>query len=52
MNFLHKPFDHKEIRFVLDRIYRAVQEEADAQSALDWIERRVGNAGPPTQPCG
>ena len=40
VNFVHKPFDNEEIEFVLDRIYRAVEEEADVRQVLDLVDMR------------
>ena len=42
VNFLSKPFDVKEIRFVVDRIRMAISEETDTRSALPFlVERRT-----------
>ena len=40
VNFLSKPFDVKEIRFVVDRIRMAIEEEADTRSALPFLVER------------
>lgn len=48
VNYVNKPFDVREIRFVLERIRGAFQEEADLRPALDLLRERrtvleVGN---------
>ncbi len=40
-NLIRKPFDHAEIRFVLDRIYRAIEEESGIRDVLDLVEGRA-----------
>ncbi|MDJ0973645.1 MAG: response regulator [Planctomycetota bacterium] len=40
-NFVHKPFDAEEVQFVLDRIYRAIEEEASIQDVLQLVGRRA-----------
>jgi CheY-like chemotaxis protein len=40
VNLIRKPFDHDEITFVLDQIYRAVEEEADIRDVLDLVDQR------------
>ena len=41
VNFVHKPFDHQEIEFVLDQIYRATEEDTEIHRVLDFVGRRV-----------
>lgn len=40
-NFVHKPFDAEEVTFVLDRIYRAIEEEGSIQDVLQLVGRRA-----------
>ncbi len=40
VNLIHKPFDRLEIQFVLDRIYKAIEEEASMSDVIDLVERR------------
>lgn len=40
VNLIRKPFDHDEINFVLDQIYRLVEEEADIRDVLDLVDQR------------
>lgn len=40
-NFVHKPFDAEEVKFVLDRIYQAIEEEASVQDVLQLVGRRA-----------
>jgi CheY-like chemotaxis protein len=40
VNFVHKPFDHAELSYVLDRVYRAVEEEADIRQVVDVVAVR------------
>lgn len=40
VNLIRKPFDREEIQFVLDQIYRAIEERADIHDVLDVVERR------------
>lgn len=40
VNFVSKPFDIREIRFVVDRIRAAIREEADLRSALPYLVER------------
>ncbi len=40
VNLIRKPFNREEIQFVLDRIYRAIEEEADIRDVLDLLDRR------------
>ena len=41
VNLIRKPFDHAEIQFVLDRIYRALEQESDIRDVLDLVDRRT-----------
>ncbi len=41
VNFLQKPLIPDEIEFVLDRVYRAIEEDADVVEMLASVERRV-----------
>jgi len=40
VNLIHKPFDRLEIQFVLDRIYKTIEEEATMCDVIDLVERR------------
>jgi CheY-like chemotaxis protein len=40
VNLIRKPFNREEIQFVLDRIYRMIEEEADIRDVLDLLDRR------------
>lgn len=40
VNLIHKPFDRLEIQFVLDGIYKAIEEEAGVRDVIDLVERR------------
>lgn len=40
VNLIHKPFDRLEIQFVLDGIYKAIEEESDVRDVMDLVERR------------
>jgi CheY-like chemotaxis protein len=40
VDFVRKPFDATEVDFVLDRVYRAVTEDADLRIALDLVKLR------------
>lgn len=50
VNFVNKPFNHEEIEFVLDRIYRAIEEEAEVQDVLGIIARRTTEIEMPGAP--
>jgi len=41
VNLIKKPFDRAEIQFVLDRIYKAIEEQADIHDVLDLVGRRA-----------
>jgi DNA-binding response OmpR family regulator len=41
VDFVRKPFDTAEVEFVLDRVFRAVTEDADLRVALDHITQRT-----------
>jgi CheY-like chemotaxis protein len=41
VNFVRKPVDKDELDFVLDRIYRAVEEEADLRQILEVVAERT-----------
>lgn len=41
VNFVHKPFDAEEVRFVLDRIFRTIEEEADIQAVVKLVTLRA-----------
>jgi len=41
VDFVRKPFDAAEVDFVLDRVYRAVTEDADLKIALDLVTSRA-----------
>ncbi len=41
VNLLRKPFDREEIQFVLDQIYKAIEEQADIHDVLDLVDRRA-----------
>jgi DNA-binding response OmpR family regulator len=40
VNLIHKPFDRLEIQFVLDRIYKTIEEQASMSDVIDLVERR------------
>lgn len=40
VNLIHKPFDRLEIQFVLDGIYKAIEEEAGVRDVIDLVDRR------------
>ncbi len=40
VNLIRKPFDKQEIQFVLDQIYKAIEEQADIHDVLDLVEHR------------
>lgn len=40
-NFLHKPFDPEEVRFVLDRSFQTIEEEADIQAVVKLVTMRA-----------
>ena len=41
VNMIRKPFDREEIQFVLDQIYKAIEEQADVHDVLDLVEHRT-----------
>ncbi len=41
VNLIRKPFDRQEIQFVLDQIYKALEEQADIHDVLDMVEHRA-----------
>jgi len=41
VNLIRKPFDRAEIQFVLDRIYKAIEEQADIHDVLDLVAKRA-----------
>jgi len=43
VNLIRKPFDKQEIQFVLDQIYKAIEEQADILDVLDLVEGRATN---------
>lgn len=40
VNLIRKPIDRAEIQLVLDRIYRAIEEDAEIRDVLDMVEQR------------
>ncbi len=40
VNLIRKPFDKQEIQFVLDQIYKAIEEQADIHDVLDLVDTR------------
>lgn len=50
VDFVRKPFDAVEVDFVLDRVYRAVTEDADLRAALDHVTQRVTRLAFPGRP--
>lgn len=47
VDFVRKPFDPAEVDFVLDRVYRAVTEDADLKIALDLVTSRESHLSLP-----
>jgi len=41
VNFLHKPLDANEIRFLLDRLFRTIREEADVRDVGSFVVDRT-----------
>ncbi len=41
VNLIRKPFDRLEIQFVLDGIYKAIEEEAGVRDVIDLVDRRT-----------
>jgi YesN/AraC family two-component response regulator len=41
VNLIRKPFDTQEIQFVLDQIYKALQEQTDFHDVLDLVDKRA-----------
>ena len=41
VNLIRKPFDRLEIQFVLDGIYKAIEEEASVRDVIDLVDRRT-----------
>jgi DNA-binding response OmpR family regulator len=52
VNFVKKPIEAEEFRFVLDRIYRALREESDLREVLTRIVERRTVMTCPSQPGG
>jgi DNA-binding response OmpR family regulator len=50
VDFVRKPFDTAEVEFVLDRVYRAVTEDADLRVALDFVRVRTTKLEFPGRP--
>jgi CheY-like chemotaxis protein len=51
VDFVRKPFDAAEVDFVLDRVYRAVTEDADLRAALDHVTERHSRLSFPGRPA-
>lgn len=41
VNLIRKPFDRLEIQFVLDGIYKAIEQEAGVRDVIDLVDRRT-----------
>ena len=50
INFVHKPFDHKELDFVLDQVYRTTQEAADVRQVMGLVTNRSTTLTMPSDP--
>lgn len=50
VDLVRKPFDAAEVDFVLDRVYRAVTEDADLRTALDHVTTRRTELSFPGRP--
>jgi DNA-binding response OmpR family regulator len=50
INFVHKPFDHKELDFVLDQVYRTTEEAADVRQVMSLLTGRSTSLTMPSDP--
>lgn len=50
VNYLHKPIDPQDLRFLLDRLYRALREEYDTREMLALVEERTVRLSLPSSP--
>ncbi|MCP5069545.1 MAG: response regulator, partial [bacterium] len=50
INFVHKPFDHKELDFVLDQVYRTTEEAAHVLEVLGLVTSRTTGLTMPNNP--
>lgn len=48
-NFVHKPFDPEEVRFVLDRSFQTIEEEQDIQAVVKLVTRRATRIDLPSE---
>lgn len=50
VNYLHKPIDPQDLRFVLDRLYRSLREEFDTRDVLALVRERTVQLSIPSSP--